>query len=87
MVEKDREFRLAMMGLLGFKELLERFSRLEERQQRLEEKMGDVLVELRELRRVVTVIAHRFDILTESSFREAMKYVVEEMVGAGIVER
>ncbi len=37
-LEEDREFRYAMMGLLGFTELLERFSRLEERQQRLEER-------------------------------------------------
>ncbi len=36
-LEKDREFRYAVMGLLGFKEVLERFSRLEERQQKLEE--------------------------------------------------
>ncbi len=37
-VEEDREFRYALMGLLGFKELLERFARLEERQARLEER-------------------------------------------------
>jgi len=37
LLEKDREFRYAIMGLIGFKELLERFAQLEERQQRLEE--------------------------------------------------
>lgn len=44
LVEKDRELRHALMGLLGFKDILERivgleerFARLEERQQRLEE--------------------------------------------------
>jgi len=37
-VEKDREFRYAIMGLLEFKELLDRFTRLEERQQKLEER-------------------------------------------------
>ena len=35
-LEEDREFRYAVMGLLGFKELLERFARLEERQSELE---------------------------------------------------
>ena len=37
-LEEDREFRYAVMGLLGYKEVLERFARLEERQQRLEER-------------------------------------------------
>ncbi len=37
-IETDREFRYALMGLLGFSELLERFSRIEERQQKLEER-------------------------------------------------
>ncbi len=37
-VEVDREFRYALMGLLGFRELLERFTKLEERQQKLEER-------------------------------------------------
>ena len=35
-LEEDRGFRYAVMGLLGFKELLERFARLEERQSELE---------------------------------------------------
>ncbi len=38
-LEEDKEFRYAVMGLIGFKELLERFSKLEERQLRLEEEM------------------------------------------------
>ena len=36
-LEEDREFRYALMGLLGFRELLDRFTRLEKRQLRLEE--------------------------------------------------
>lgn len=39
-LERDREFRYALMGLLGFKELLERFEKLEERQLRLEERFS-----------------------------------------------
>ncbi len=37
-LETDREFRYAMMGLLGFSELLERFARLEERFLGIEER-------------------------------------------------
>ncbi len=37
-IEENREFRYALMGLLGFKELLERFTRLEERLQKLKER-------------------------------------------------
>ncbi len=143
LLEKDREFRYAVMGLLGFKELLERFSRLEEhqqrleerqqrleerqqrleehfarleerqqrleerfaelekhfarleerqqrleeRQQRLEERVTRVEEEMIELRRVVIAVAHRFGIITESTFRETMKYVIEDVLGTAKVER
>jgi len=114
-LEEDREFRYALMGLLGFRELLERFAKLEERQQRLEErqqaleerfarleerqqrleerlaKLEERLARLeeeqRETRRIVTVIAHRFGVISEDAFREAMKFVVEDALGAGEVER
>ncbi len=68
-----------------FTKLEERQQRLEERQQRIEERMTRVLEELRDLRRVVVVIAHRFGVLSESAFREAMKYVIEESLGVGRV--
>ncbi len=38
LLEEDREFRHAVMGLLGYRELLERFARLEERFAKLEER-------------------------------------------------
>ena len=38
LIEEDKEFRYAVMGMLGMSELLERFTRLEERQQKLEER-------------------------------------------------
>jgi len=56
-LEEDRSFRYALMGLLGFKELLERFARLEERMIGLE--------------KLVATVAHRFGVITEHSFREA----------------
>ncbi len=142
-VEVDREFRYALMGLLGFRELLERFTKLEERQQRLEERFAGleerqqrleerfaqleerfakleerfarleerqqkleeriikleerqqkleerfarIEEELRDTRRLVTVIAHRYGIITEEAFRQAMKYVVEDALGAGEVSK
>ncbi len=74
--------------------LEERFAKLEERQQRLEEKFARLEErqyrleeEMRETRRVLITIAHRFGILSEAGFREAMKYVVEEVFGTAIVEK
>ncbi|MCD6196461.1 MAG: DUF3782 domain-containing protein [Staphylothermus sp.] len=74
--------------------LEERFAKLEERQQRLEEKFArleerqyKLEEEMRETRRVLITIAHRFGILSEAGFREAMKYVVEEVFGTAIVEK
>ncbi len=114
-IEKDREFRYALMGLLGLSELLERFAQLEERFARLEEKFAELEErqrvleerfakleerfaqleerfarleeEMIETRRVVIVIAHRFGVITEESFRQAMKYVVERSLGVAKVER
>jgi len=40
LLDEDREFRYAVMGRLGFTELLERFARLEERQAALEERQA-----------------------------------------------
>ena len=123
-LEEDKEFRYAMMGLLGFTELLERFSRLEERQQRLEERqqrleerqqrleerqqrleerqqqLEERMLRLEErflevekrlasleeavkgLQRTLATVAHRFGVLSESAFREAIKGIVEELFGA-----
>jgi len=128
-LEEDKEFRYTLMGLLGFREILdritrleeryqkiderlarleerftrleekfaeleERFSRLEERQQKLEEKFARLEErqyrleeEMRETRRVLITIAHRFGLLSEAGFREAMKYVVEEVFGTALVEK
>ncbi|BES81134.1 PD-(D/E)XK nuclease family protein [Pyrodictium abyssi] len=70
-----------------FAKLEEEFQKLEERQQRLEERMARLEEEMRETRRVLNTIAHRFGLLTETGFREAMRYVVEEALGAARVER
>ncbi len=121
-LEEDLEFRYAVMGLLGFKEILdrivrleerfakleerqqileerfagleeryskleERFARLEERQQILEERFARLEEEFRENRRLVLIVAHRFGVISERAFREAMRFVVEEVLGVAKVEK
>jgi len=70
-----------------FAELEERFVKLEERQQKLEEVIARVLSELRDLRRIVIVISHRFGILSERAFYEGMRHVVQEILGVAKVEK
>ncbi|MHC1601073.1 MAG: PD-(D/E)XK nuclease family protein [Candidatus Nezhaarchaeales archaeon] len=107
-LKEDEEFRLAVAGLLGFKEILDRITRLEElfvklekrqlkleeRQTALEEKFAKleerflaIEEEMRETRRVLSAIAHRYGVLTESAFREAMRYVVEKALGVAKISR
>ncbi len=42
--------------------------------------------ELKDTRRIMVVIAYRFGVLSEHAFREAMRYVVEEVLGVARVE-
>ena len=100
-LEEDREFRYALMGLLGFREVLERITRLEERFSRLEERQQRLEEGQRELRerqdrleermdnlwRLVVALAHRFGVVSEETLREAFRTVVEEELGAGRVEK
>ncbi len=70
-----------------FAQLEERFAKLEERVIKLEERFARLEEEMRETRRVVAVIAHRFGLLSEQGLREALKYVVEEVLGTAKVEK
>jgi hypothetical protein len=70
-----------------YQKLEERFAQLEEKYLRLEERMARLEQEMRETRRVLAVIAHRFGVLSEAGLREALKYVVEEVLGAARVEK
>jgi len=67
--------------------LEERHQRLEERQQRLEERLARLEEEARETRRLLLAIAHRYGVISEEGFREAMRYVVEDILGAARVRR
>ena len=64
-LEVDREFRYALMGLLGFSELLDRFSRLEERQQRLEERQLELEKRQQKLEERFAKLEERFARLEE----------------------
>lgn len=73
-LEEDQEFRYAIAGMLGYREILDRITsigerqtRLEERFARLEERFASLEEEMRETRRILTVIAHRFGVISESS--------------------
>lgn len=67
--------------------LEERFADLEERVMRLEERVLRVEEELRNLNRMMMAVLHRFGMLSESGFRDAMRYVVEEVFGVAEVTR
>lgn len=68
-VEEDREFRLALAGAIGFKELLERFARLEERQQKLEERFSELAERQQKLEERFAELENRFAEL-EKQFAE-----------------
>ena len=77
-----------------FARIEERQQKLEERQQKLEERFAEleekflrIEEEMKETRRVVYTVAHRFGVITETSFREAMKYVLAEVLGVAEVEK
>ncbi len=109
-IKEDPMFRHALMGLLGFQEILDRITKLEERQQRLEERMVKLeerqqkleeyfarleerqqkleerMIRLEErmihLEKLVLTIAHRFGVITETSFREALSNILSRYFGA-----
>ncbi|BES81934.1 hypothetical protein [Pyrodictium abyssi] len=65
LLEEDREFRHAVMGLLGYREVLERITRLEERFARLEERFAKLEEEFLELRRAQQRLEERQQRLEE----------------------
>ena len=93
-LEEDREFRYAMMGLLGFKEvldritkleeghreILERIAKIEERQQKLEERVLMVEEELVRLRKLWEASRRDIGALTEVLYtRVAWEYLRDEL--------
>jgi len=74
----------------GYDILAEHSKRIEEHSRILEEhskRIEELTKEVRELSRIVNVVAHRFGVLSEEAFRNAMKYVIEEVFGVAKVEK
>jgi len=64
-----------------FVELAERVAKLEERMVKLEERMLKVEEAIAGLQRTLATVAHRFGVLSESAFREAIRGIVESLFG------
>jgi hypothetical protein len=72
------------------KVLMEHSKILAEHSKRLEELTRAVQQHgrrIEELSRLVNAVAHRFGVLSEEGFRDAMRYVVEEIFGVAKVEK
>ncbi len=67
--------------------LEERQARLEEMQAKLEERMARLEREMVNTRRYLNTVLYRFGILSESGFREAMRYVIQDLFGVAKVDR
>ncbi len=80
LLEKDKEFRYAVAGLLGYKEILERIVSLEEGQQRLEERIISLEERIVSLEERITSIEERIVSLEEKFDRLASK--VEVTIGS-----
>ena len=65
LIEEDRELRYMLLGALGFQELLERFSRIEERQQKLEERFARIEERQQELEKRFAQLEERYQRLEE----------------------
>ncbi|RUM47666.1 MAG: hypothetical protein DSY37_01815 [Hyperthermus sp.] len=84
-LEEDREFRHAVMGLLGFREILERISRIEERQQELERRMVELAERQQRLEERVARLEERMVELEERMLKleERVTRLEEAMVKLG----
>jgi len=60
---------------------------LEERQDGLEKRKRKLKKEMKEYRKILTIISHRLGILSDESFREAMKYVIQDTLKVAKVSR
>jgi hypothetical protein len=72
---------LAEFVRTGFEEMLERIDRVEVRLEEHSKRLEELSTRVERLERTVAVVAHRFGVLSEEGFREAVRYVVEEIFG------
>jgi len=79
LLKRDREFRYAVMGLLGLEEILKSI-------RSLQEQVAEHSKRIEELTRSIQALGARWGLLAEESFRNGMKGLVEKHFG-GRVER
>ncbi|MFP3484993.1 MAG: DUF3782 domain-containing protein, partial [Vulcanisaeta sp.] len=94
LLKEDEEFRLAVTGLLGIDEILKAIKSLQEQMVKLQEqvaKQGEAILALQrsfeKLTASITALGYRYGIYTEDVFRDAIKYLVEDLLKAYEVRR
>lgn len=68
-LEEDREFRYALMGLIGYKEVLERITKIEERITEIEDRITKIEDRIIEIENRITKIEERQQKLEERAIR------------------
>jgi len=94
LLKEDEEFRLAVTGLLGIDEILKAIKSLQEQMVKLQEqvaKQGEAILALQrsheKLAASITALGYRYGIYTEDVFRDAIKYLIEDLLKAYEVRR
>ncbi|MCG2880140.1 MAG: DUF3782 domain-containing protein [Vulcanisaeta sp.] len=94
LLKEDEKFRLAVTGLLGIDEILKAIKSLQEQMVKLQEqvtKQGEAILALQrsfeKLTASITALGYRYGIYTEDVFRDAIKYLVEDLLKAYEVRR
>jgi len=101
LLKEDEEFRLAVTGLLGIDEILKAIKSLQEQMVKLQEQMvklqeqvakqGEAILALQrsheKLAASITALGYRYGIYTEDVFRDAIKYLIEDLLKAYEVRR
>jgi hypothetical protein len=101
LLKEDEEFRLAVTGLLGIDEILKAIKSLQEQMVKLQEqvaklqeqvaKQGEAILVLQrsheKLVASITALGYRYGIYTEDVFRDAIKYLIEDLLKAYEVRR
>ncbi|RLI74846.1 hypothetical protein DRP04_14185 [Archaeoglobales archaeon] len=79
-LETDKNFRYAVAGLIGLKEVLERLEKVEKRIEEHSKRIED-------LSKVIAAIGARWGVLSESAFREGMRRIVQDILGVAKVDK
>ncbi len=95
LLKEDEEFRYAVAGLIGLREVLERLDRHEEQLVKLREDMNRLREDMNKLRedmvkgferveRHIVALGARWGVYSEEAFRSALRGILEEEFGAKV---